>query len=111
VLLKSAEPKAPHDWSPDGKFILYGLLSSKGATDLWLLPLFGDQKPTPFIQTEFNESQGRFSPDGRWVAYISNESGPFQIYVQSFPSSGGKWQVSTNGGAQPQWRRDGKELF
>jgi Tol biopolymer transport system component len=111
VLLKSAEPKAPHDWSPDGKFILYTALSPKNAADLWLLPLFGDQKPTPFIQTEFNESQGRFSPDGRWVAYISNESGPFQVYVQSFPSSGGKWQVSTNGGAQPQWRRDGKELF
>src|SRR2546425_10720762 len=57
------------------------------------------------------ETQGRFSPDSRWVAYASNESGQFQIYVQSFPSSGGKWQVSTGGGAQPQWRRDGKELF
>ncbi|HEY8225534.1 MAG TPA: hypothetical protein VIG25_09670 [Pyrinomonadaceae bacterium] len=65
----------------------------------------------PFIQTEFIETQGRFSPDGRWVAYASNESGPYQIYVQSFPLSGGKWQVSTMGGAQPQWRRDGRELF
>jgi len=111
VLLKSAESKVPFDWSPDGKFILYGVLSPKSAGDLWLLPLFGDQKPTPFIQTEFSEGQGRFSPDGRWVAYISNESGSFQVYVQNFPSSGGKWQVSTNGGAQPQWRRDGKELF
>ncbi len=71
----------------------------------------GDQKPTPFVQTEFNEIQGRFSPDGRWVAYASNLSGRFEVYVQSFPSSGGKWQVSTGGGAQPQWRRDGRELF
>lgn len=111
ALLKSAEPMLSHDWSPDGRFILYGVLSPKTNVDLWLLPLFGDQKPALFIQTEFAESQGRFSPDGRWVAYISNESGSFQVYVQSFPSSGGKWQVSTGGGAQPQWRRDGKELF
>ena len=111
ALLKSAEPIGPHDWSPDGKFILYGVLSARTNVDLWVLPLFGDQKPAPFIQTEFAETQGRFSPDGRWVAYASNESGQFQIYVQSFPSSGGKWQVSSGGGAQPQWRRDGKELF
>ena len=111
ALLKSAEPTLPHDWSPDGRFILYGVLSPNTSVDLRLLPLSGDQKPTLFIQTEFAESQGRFSPDGRWVAYISNESGQYQVYVQSFPSSGGKWQVSTSGGAQPQWRRDGKELF
>jgi eukaryotic-like serine/threonine-protein kinase len=111
VLLKSTEPTGPFDWPPDGKFILYGVLSPKTVSDIWILPLFGDQKPTIFIQTEFSETQARFSPDGRWVAYISNESGSFQVYVQSFPTSGGKWQVSTNGGAQPQWRRDGKELF
>src|SRR5207249_1138098 len=111
VLLKSTDPTGPYDWSPDGRFILFGELSPKTNGDLWLLPLFGDQKPAPFIQTEFTETQGRFSPDGRWVAYASNESGPYQVYVQSFPTSGGKWQVSTGGGAQPLWRRDGKELF
>jgi serine/threonine protein kinase len=111
LLLKFAEPTGPHDWSPDGKFILFGVLSPKTNVDLWFLPVSGDQKPTPFIQTEFSEIQGRFSPDGRWVAYASNESGPFQVYVQSYPTSGGKWQVSTGGGAQPQWRHDGKELF
>jgi len=111
VLLKSAQPTGPHDWSPDGKIILFGMISPKTGADLWLLPLFGDQKPAPFIQTEFIETQARFSPDGRWIAYTSNESGSYQVYIQSFPTSGGKWQVSTSGGAQPQWRRDGKELF
>jgi len=111
LLFKASDPTGPHDWSPDGRFILFGLLSPKTNVDLWLLPLFGDQKPAPFLQTEFTENQGRFSPDGRWVAYTSNESGPYQVYVQSFPTSGGKWQVSTAGGAQPQWRHDGKELF
>ncbi len=106
VLLKSDHAKIPNDWSADGRFILY-----QTSTDLWVLPLSGDQKPFPFLQTEFNEGWGRFSPDGKWVAYSSNESGTWQVYVQSFPASGGKWQVSTAGGAQPQWRRDGKELF
>ena len=111
VLFNSAEPAGPVDWSPDGSFILYGAVSPKTVADLWILPLSGDQKPTPYIQTDFTESQGRFSPNGRWVAYTSNLSGNFQVYVQSFPTSGGKWQISTNGGAQPQWRHDGKELF
>jgi Tol biopolymer transport system component/tRNA A-37 threonylcarbamoyl transferase component Bud32 len=111
ALFKSSEPKLPNDWSPDGRFILYNSLSPNTGTDLWVLPLSGDQKPTPFVQTEFTEYQGRFSPDGRWVAYASNLSGTYEVYVQSFPSSGGKWQISTGGGAQPQWRRDGKELF
>jgi Tol biopolymer transport system component len=109
VLLKSDYPKIPNDWSADGRFILYqtGGLS----TDLWVLPLSGEQKPFPFLQTEFNEGWARFSPDGKWIAYNSNESGSWQVYVQSFPASGGKWMISTDGGAQPQWRGDGKELF
>jgi eukaryotic-like serine/threonine-protein kinase len=111
VLFSSAQPAGPLDWSPDEKFLLYGSVSPKTGGDLWILPLSGDQKPTPYIQTDFSEIQGRFSPNGRWVAYASNESGTFQVYVQSFPTSGGKWQISTNGGGQPQWRHDGKELF
>ncbi|MFN2456550.1 MAG: TolB family protein, partial [Pyrinomonadaceae bacterium] len=101
----------PQDWSSDGRFLLYGEIDSKTNADLWVLPLFGDQKPIPFLQTTFNENQSAFSPDGRWIAYVSNESGPAQVYVQSFPVSGGKWMVSTTGGSQPKWRRDGKELF
>ena len=106
VLLKSDHPKNPNDWSGDGRFILY-----QTGTDLWILPLAGEQKPFPFLQTEFTEGWARFSPDGKWIAYNSNESGTWQVYVQSFPASGGKWMISADGGAQPQWRRDGKELF
>lgn len=71
----------------------------------------GERKPFAFLQTEFNETHSQFSPDGRWVAYVSDESGRPEVYVQSFAPSGGKWQVSTGGGDQPEWRRDGKELF
>ena len=111
LLLKTDLAKAPTDWSTDGRFIVYGVIDPKTKWDVWVLPLFGDQKPVPFLQTEFNERSGRFSPDGRWIAYASDESGTYQVYVQSFPTSGGKWQVSTNGGSFPAWRRDGKELF
>src|SRR3989475_2188279 len=111
LLLKTDLGQFPLDWSADGRFLLYQVTDPKTKADLWVLPLFGDQKPSPFLQTEFNERYGRFSPDGRWIAYASDESGAYQIYVQSFPTSGGKWQVSTNGGNHPVWSRDGKELF
>jgi Tol biopolymer transport system component len=106
---KSATVKRPTDWSRD--FILYEDDDPKRQADLWVLPLVGDRKPMPFLQTPFSEQQGRFSPDGKWIAYVSNESGTPEVYVQSFPSSGGKWLVSTGGGVTPRWRRDGKELF
>ena len=99
------------DCSKDGKYILFQTSGATTGSDLWVLPLFGDTKPYPVLQSEFNEVQGRFSPDGRWIAYASNESGRSEIYVQSFPPAGGKWQISSGGGAQPHWRRDGKELF
>ncbi|MCA1601920.1 MAG: hypothetical protein LC776_09860 [Acidobacteria bacterium] len=108
-LLKTDYRKLPTDWSVDGKFILYETMDPKTLRDLWILPLSGE--PFPFLQTDFSELQGRFSPDGKWIAYTSNESGTWQVYVQTFPAAGGKGQVSTAGGAQPQWRRDGRELF
>jgi len=111
VVVKFSAPAGPYDWSPDGRFILFSVISELGSTDLWMMPLFGEQKPTPLVQTEFSERQARFSPDGKWIAYTSNASGTYQVYVESFPTSGGKWQVSAAGGAQPQWRGDGKELF
>ena len=76
-----------------------------------MLPLGAGHKPFAFLQTPANENQGQFSPDGRWVAYTSDESGRDEVYIQSFPTPGSKRQVSTAGGVQPRWRRDGKELF
>ncbi len=111
VLLKSGERKVPDDWSSDGQFIVYQTHNPKTKWDLWVLPMPGDRQPFPFLQTEFNEQQAQFSPDGKWIAYTSDESGAPEVYVQTFPASGGKWRVSTGGGNQPQWRRDGKELF
>jgi hypothetical protein len=99
------------DWSRDGHFILYQMLGAKTGQDLWIAPQFGDRKPFPYLQTQFDEQEGRFSPDGKWVAYVSNESGRNEIYVQSFPPSGAKFQISSGGGSEPQWRSDGTELF
>jgi Tol biopolymer transport system component len=101
----------PSDWSPDGKFLAYYRTDSKTGLDVWVLPLAGERKPMLFLRDNFNESQAQFSPDGKWMAYVSDESGGPQIYVQSFPMQTGKWQISTDGGTQPRWRRDGKELF
>jgi Tol biopolymer transport system component len=117
VLLRSSEPKIPTDWSRDGRFLLYTNTDAKTGADIWFLPLTperagGEPKPVPYLKTEFSETYGRFSPDGRFVAYQSNASGINEIYVQPYPDqTGGKWMVSKGGGNQPRWRRDGKELF
>jgi Tol biopolymer transport system component len=111
LLLKSNVSKFVNDWSSDGRFILYQEANAKTQMDLWVLPLFDDKKPVALEQSGFNEGQGKFSPDGHWIAYVSNESGNNQVYVRNFPPGGGKWMVSINGGTQPRWRKDGKELF
>ena len=110
-ILSTSERKWPSDWSPDGRFIVYASASPRTKLDLWVLPMDGDRKPVPYLQSDFNEDQARFSPDGRYIAYCSDESGRYEVYVQTFPTSGKKWQISTGGGAQPRWRRDGRELF
>jgi len=99
------------DWSPDGRLLAFQSLNPKTKWDLWVLPLAGDRQATPFLRSEANETGGRFSPDGRWIAYASDETGRDEVYVVPFPGPGGKWQVSSEGGSQPRWRRDGKELF
>jgi len=109
--VKSPEQKVPIDWSPDGKYISYVMQAKDTSWDVWILPTFGDKKPFPFLKTSFVESLATFSPDGRFLAYQSNESGRAEVYVQSFPGPGGKWQVSAEGGFEPQWSADGKELF
>ena len=98
-------------WSPDGKNTLFVSVDEKTADDIWVLPVTGDAKPYPLLNSKFDEQSGHFSPDGRFFAYTSNESGRNEVYVQTFPLGGGKWQVSTGGGAQPLWRGDGKELY
>jgi dipeptidyl aminopeptidase/acylaminoacyl peptidase len=97
----------PSSWSSDGQFIAY---TTRGS-NVWILPLVGDRKPFPFADTQFIEASAVFSPDGRWIAYTSNEGGQTDVYVQSFPGPGAKTQVSRDGGTHPVWRADGRELF
>jgi Tol biopolymer transport system component len=110
LLFSSGVLKNPSSVSPDGRYLLFDALNSKTKWDVEALSL-QDRKVTPFLHGEFDEASGEFSPDGHWVAYTSNESSRYEVYVQPFPGPGGKWQVSTNGGTAPVWRRDGKELF
>jgi Tol biopolymer transport system component len=109
VLLTSEHAKYVEDWSRDGRFILYAVL--KDGVDLWILPTFGSRQPRPFLESPFHKDEPQFSPDGRWVAYNSNETGRWEVYVTSFPDAQQKFPVSTAGGIQPQWRADGRELF
>jgi hypothetical protein len=90
---------------------MYYRTDPKSKNDVWVLPLFGERKPFAVVQSEFNEWQAQFSPDGKWIAYVSDQSGIPQVYVQAFPTQTGTWPISIAGGIQPRWRRDGNELF
>jgi serine/threonine protein kinase len=111
LLLSTSQTKFPMDWSPDGRFLLYDSLDPKQGFDIWALPLEGDRKPFEAVQTDFSERLAQFSPDGTWIAYQSDKTGRFEIYVQPFPGLGGDSRVSVNGGAQVRWNPNGKELF
>jgi eukaryotic-like serine/threonine-protein kinase len=102
----------PADWSRDGRYLLFvtGQRNRETASDIWVLP-FSDKKAFPYLRTEFNEDNSKLSPDGRWLAYQSNESKRNEIYVMTFPMPGGKWQISSGGGRFPVWSRDGRELY
>jgi len=110
-LLTSKQHQDPGSWSPDGKILAFAELHSETNWDIWLLRLENDPGPEPFLQTRFNEYHPMISPDGRWLAYTSNESGRQEIYVRPFPGGRGKWLISTEGGREPLWSRDGSELF
>jgi dipeptidyl aminopeptidase/acylaminoacyl peptidase len=115
MLLPPTPAQVPWDWSGDGRLLLYSASDAKtGKPHLWTLTLDGERKSAPITQTAFSETQAQFSPDGRWISYVSNESGKNEIYVRPFPVSpeqGGKIKLSEGGGTSARWRRDGKELF
>jgi eukaryotic-like serine/threonine-protein kinase len=110
-LLETPQEKWATGFSPDGRFLLYVVKNAATGRDLWVLPMEHGRTPFPVVNTEATEEDGQFSPDGKWIAYQSNESGRVEVYVQSFPDPGRKIPVSSNGGAQARWRPDGKELF
>jgi serine/threonine protein kinase len=110
ALLSGAGVDQPTDWSSDGRFMAFERFG-QGAGDIWILPLEEGAEPWAYANTEFNELQAAFSPDVKWLAYVSTESGRAEVYIAPFPGPGRKWQISTNGGFWPQWRNDGREIF
>lgn len=111
ALLEGQNNVTPTEWSADGRFVSYFASGASTLGDLYLLPMSGDRKPLLFLQTRFQEAGNRLSPDGKWMAYGSNESGNTEVYVQTVPPSDKKLQISTAGGAGPMWRSDQRELF
>jgi eukaryotic-like serine/threonine-protein kinase len=110
--LASDNDAYPLDFSRDGRYLALGLLTGPtGRNELWVQPLYGDRKPAVFLDTGLKDCIARFSPDGRWLAYSSYESGLSEIYVTGFPGGKGKWQISRAGGFEPRWSRDGRTLF
>ena len=117
LMLQTADNARPLDWSRDGRFLIYGTSPVAGVRgeDLWILPVVQGGKPFPFSNSRFTELEGSFSPDGRWIAYVSNETGRYEVYVRAFsapPASAdsGKWMISKEGGRMPQWRSDAREI-
>jgi len=110
LLLQTGMHKGAKDWSSTN-VILFSEISPESDWDLWTVPMTGERKPVPYLNSKAAEVMGRFSPDARWVAYVSNVSGIDEVYVEPYPADGSKWQISSGGGLQPLWRGDGKELF
>jgi dipeptidyl aminopeptidase/acylaminoacyl peptidase len=111
VLMNDTVAKWPVSWSRDGRFLLYVTNSRTTSNDIWVLPFFGDRTPYPYLRTEASENWAAFSPDGKWVAFSSTDSGTIEVYVSPFPATGRRWRVSADGGSQARWRRDGSEIF
>jgi hypothetical protein len=111
TMFRADQSLAVDSWSPDGRLILYEELDASGKSGIWQLPLQSDRKPAAVLRSDFVVRSGRLSPDQRWMAYVSNETGRDEVYVQSFPGPSGKWMISSTGGTEPCWRRDAKELF
>ena len=110
-LISTSQPKFPTDWSADGRFVIYDSLDPKRGFDVWALPMEGERKPFAVVQTEFNEGLAQFSPDTTWIAYQSDKTGRFEIYLRPFRGPGDDVRVSVDGGTQVRWNSNGKELF
>jgi Tol biopolymer transport system component len=110
LLRSSTLIKNLSQWTPDGKSLLYYQPDPETGWDIWRLPLDGDRKPVPVVRTRFNEVLGAVSPDGHWISYTSDESGKPEVYVQSYPNLGPKYQVSTSGGSSGTWSKDGRQI-
>ena len=108
---ESDRPELPESWTAAGNVLAFSRREAATGSDVWILPLGGDGEARPFLESRFEEGEARFSYDGRWIAYQSDESGQPEVYVQRFPGPGGKRQISVGGGTQPRWRRDGGELY
>ncbi|OFW02902.1 MAG: hypothetical protein A3H94_08800 [Acidobacteria bacterium RIFCSPLOWO2_02_FULL_60_20] len=121
LLAATESPGFPVSWSADGRFLSFLTSTPETRQDIWVLPLVGDpsrpagtgagRKPRPWLATPSNETAPMFSPDSRWLAYVSNESGRYDVYVRPYPGPGEKWQISSEGGRQPAWAHSGRELF
>jgi dipeptidyl aminopeptidase/acylaminoacyl peptidase len=110
-ILAGDRPRFPWAYAPGGDALMFGETDPATGVDLWVLPTAGGGTPRPFLRSPFEERSAVFSPGGRAVAYVSNESGRDEVYVTAFPGPGGKWQVSANGGVMPFWSPDGRRLF
>jgi hypothetical protein len=118
-LLLNSGGQLPTSWSSDGQFLLFARKDPETKNDLWILPVEGDRKPEPVLRTKYDETDGRFSPNMHWIAYVSDELGSYEVYVREFSpqssaaatESGARWRVSLGGGKGPRWRRDGRELY
>jgi serine/threonine protein kinase len=109
-LVFRSETEIPVEWSHDGRYIVFSRLKP-GGNDTWIYDM-STKKASPYIESPFDKAQAKLSPDGRWLAYTTNDSGSYQVVVQSFPNpTVGKWQITAQGGAEPRWRRDGRELY
>jgi len=113
LVFKSDRSEIPVSWSRDGRYIVFSRQKTTGGgVDTWLLTMAGEPTAKPFIESQFDKAQARISPDGRWIAYVTNDSGPYQVVVQSFPDpNGGRWQITAQGGIEPKWKHDGRELY
>jgi Tol biopolymer transport system component len=115
LLTEQTHQMIPDHWSRDGKYLVYDLFTGNTNRDLWLLPMGGPQSAArtaePYLKAKANIIRGGLSPDSRWMAYASDESAEYRIYVQAVPAGGAKWQISTAGGGDPSWRRDGNEIY